>query len=34
LGRVIESLIKAGSISLGANGAGLVQLRHRADLMV
>jgi hypothetical protein len=33
-GRVAESLTKASGISLGASGAGLVQLRRREDLMV
>jgi hypothetical protein len=31
---VAESLIKASGTSLGASGAGLVQLRHRKDLTV
>jgi hypothetical protein len=33
-GRVVESLIRASGISLGASGVGLVQLRHHEDLMV
>jgi hypothetical protein len=33
-GRVEESLIRASGIGLGASGAGLVQLRHREDLVV
>jgi hypothetical protein len=33
-GRVAESLIRASGISLGASGVGLVQLRHRQDLVV
>jgi hypothetical protein len=33
-GRVAESLIRASGISLGESGVALVQLRHRADLMV
>jgi hypothetical protein len=31
---VAETLIRASGISLGASGVGLVQLRHRDDLMV
>jgi hypothetical protein len=30
---VTESLFRASGISLGASGIGLVQLRHREDLM-
>jgi hypothetical protein len=33
-GRETESLVRASGISLDANGACLVQLRHREDLMV
>jgi hypothetical protein len=33
-GRVTESLIRTSGISLGASGDGLVQLRHRENLMV
>jgi hypothetical protein len=33
-GRVAESFIRASGITLGASGVGLVQLRHREDLMV
>jgi hypothetical protein len=29
-----ESLTRASGISLGASGAGLVQLHHREDLVV
>jgi hypothetical protein len=31
---VAESFIRASGITLGASGVGLVQLRHREDLMV
>jgi len=33
-GLVEESLIKASGINPGASGVGLVQLRHREDLVV
>jgi hypothetical protein len=33
-GNDTEFLIKAGGSSLGASGAGLVQLRHREGIMV
>ena len=33
MGRVAKFLIRVSGISLGANGAGLVQLRHREELM-
>jgi hypothetical protein len=34
VGRVVESLISASGINLGASGVGLVQLCHRQDLVV
>jgi hypothetical protein len=34
VGRMEESLIRASGISLGASGVGLIQLRHREDLIV
>jgi hypothetical protein len=31
---VAESLIRVSGLSIGQSGVGLVQLRHREDLMV